>query len=540
MVERFRDEIGDWRVCILTPFGGRVHAPWAMALASRLRDGLGIEVQSIWSDDGIALHLPDADAPPSVADLVIGPDEIEELVVQEVGQTALFGSRFRENASRALLIPRRRPGQRTPLWQQRLKAQSLLQVARKYGSFPIVLETYRECLQDVFDLPALRRILHGLQTRELDLVEVETASASPFAASLLFDYVATYMYEDDTPPAERRAQALSLDRDLLRELLGQEELRELLDRDAIAEVERSLRADAAQRRRAARPAARARPPLRRRVRRGLRRDAAARAARDPVPARRPGRDRRRGGRRPLPRRGRRDAAGGLPDAFLEGGAESLRELVLRFAKGRGPFTTAEIEAAFGLELERLLHELERADALVRGELRPGGTEREWCDPEVLRRLRRASLAALRREVEPTEQAALGRFLPAWHGIGRRASLREALVPLQGLPLPVSLWESEVLPRRVPGYQPASLDALCASGELVWVGAGLDRVAVYFREDAPCSAAPPARRRPRGRRPMRSARCSAASAEFWYPLVEAPGSSRSSRCPRCGSSSGPAR
>src|SRR6185295_17679773 len=223
VVERFRDEIGDWRVCILTPFGGRVHAPWAMAIAARVRASLGLDVQSIWSDDGIALHFPDADAPPSTVDLMVEPGEVEDLVVAELGDTALFGARFRENAARSLLIPRRRPGERTPLWQQRLKAQSLLQVARKYGSFPVILETYRECLQDVFDLPALRRLLHGLQTRELDLVEVETQSASPYSASLLFDYIATYMYEDDTPAAERRAQALSLDRDLLRELLGQEE-----------------------------------------------------------------------------------------------------------------------------------------------------------------------------------------------------------------------------------------------------------------------------------------------------------------------------
>src|SRR5207249_5147261 len=224
VVERFRDEIGDWRLCVLTPFGARVHAPWAMAVGARLRDSLGIEVQSIWSDDGIAFHLPDADAPPPTDDLLIQPDEIEDLVVQEVGQSALFGARFRENAARALLIPRRRPGERTPLWQQRLKAQSLLQVARRYPAFPIVLETYRECLRDVFDLPALRRLLHGVATRQIDVVDVETPSASPFSSSLLFDYVATYMYEDDTPPAERRAQALSLDRDLLRELLGQEEL----------------------------------------------------------------------------------------------------------------------------------------------------------------------------------------------------------------------------------------------------------------------------------------------------------------------------
>src|SRR5579864_8313415 len=241
VVERFRDEIGDWRVCILTPFGARVHAPWAMAVGARLRESLGLEVQSIWSDDGIAFHLPDADSPPATDLLVLDPDELEELVLAEVGQTALFGARFRENAARALLIPRRRPGERSPLWQQRLKAQGLLQVARKYASFPIVLETYRECLQDVFDLPALKKLLHGLHTREIDLVDVETPSASPFAASLLFDYIATYMYEDDTPPAERRAQALSLDRELLRELLGQDELRELLDRDALAEVESQLR-----------------------------------------------------------------------------------------------------------------------------------------------------------------------------------------------------------------------------------------------------------------------------------------------------------
>src|SRR5918995_4059252 len=243
VVERFRDEIGDWRVCVLTPFGARVHAPWALALATRLRESLGLEVNSIWSDDGIALHLPDADAPPPVDDVLIDPGELDDLVVSELGGTALFGSRFRENAARALLIPRRRPGQRTPLWQQRLKAQGLLQVARRYADFPVVLETYRECLQDVFDLPALRQLLADLQSRRLDLVEVETPTASPYASSLLFDYVATYMYEDDTPLAERRAQALSLDRDLLKELLGQEELRDLLEPAALDQVEEQLRGD---------------------------------------------------------------------------------------------------------------------------------------------------------------------------------------------------------------------------------------------------------------------------------------------------------
>ena len=477
VVERFRDEIGDWRICILTPFGGRVHAPWAMAVAARLRESLGVDVQSIWSDDGIAFHLPESDAPPATDQLILSPEDLDELVLAEVGQTALFGARFRENAARALLIPRRRPGERSPLWQQRLKAQNLLQVARKYASFPIVLETYRECLQDVFDLPALKKLLHGLQTREIDLVDVETSSASPFASSLLFDYIATYMYEDDTPPAERRAQALSLDRDLLRELLGQEELRELIDVDALAEVEASLRSKP-------RNADELHDQLRLRghqvefdpgfaetlvrERRAYRFGDALAAAED-------------AGRY-------RDALGimppsGLPEVFLEGGPDSLRQLVRRYARGRGPFTTAQANAAFGADVEEELRALEREEQLVRGELRPGGTEREWCDPEVLRRLRRASLAALRREVEPTEQAALGRFLPNWHGIDRRASLREALIPLQALPLPVSLWESELLPRRVPDYRPEQLDQLCASGELVWVGAGLDRVAVFFRDDA---------------------------------------------------------
>ncbi len=518
VVERFKDEIGDWRVCILTPFGGRVHAPWAMAIAKRLRESLGLEVQSLWSDDGIALHLPDADATPALEEILIDPDELEELVVAEVGETALFGARFRENAGRALLIPRRRPGERTPLWQQRLKAQGLLQVARKYGSFPIILETYRECLQDVFDLPALKRLLAGLRSRSIDHVDVETASASPFSASLLFDYVATYMYEDDTPPAERRAQALALDRDLLRELLGQEELRDLLDADAVADVERSLAGDP-------RNPDELHDVLRRRgdLRVGEFDEAQAavlEAERRAIRIRVAGEER----LMAAEDAGRyRDALGvmppgGLPEAFLEGGPDSLRELVLRFAKGRGPFTTAQANDHFGKDVDPLLRELERQELLVRGELRPGGTEREWCDPDVLRRLRRASLAALRREVEPVEQATLGRFLPSWHGIDRRATLREALVPLQGLPLPVPLWESEVLPRRVPNYSPAHLDQLCATGEVVWVGAGLDRVALYFREDAPALGRVGGTDPPESEVATRLRETLAEGAQFWFDLL----------------------
>jgi ATP-dependent helicase Lhr and Lhr-like helicase len=520
VVERFRDEIGDWRMCILTPFGARIHAPWSMAIGVRMRDSLGLEVQSLWSDDGIAIHLPDADAPPPTEELLIDPAEIEDLVMSELASTALFGSRFRENAGRALLIPRRRPGERTPLWQQRLKAQGLLQVARKYGSFPVILETYRECLQDVFDLPALKRLLNGLKTRELDLVDVETATASPYSTSLLFDYVANYMYEDDTPRAERRAQVLSLDRDLLKELLGQEELRDLIDPGALEEVEEHLRGeprnpdqlhDLLRLRGDLRPGqfdeALAQPLL------DERRAITVRIAGEVrlIAAEDAGRYRDALGAMP---------PGGLPETFLEGGADSLESLVARFAKGRGPFTTAEATEHFGIDVEPVLRALERDERLVRGELRPGGTEREWCDPDVLRRLRRASLAALRKEVEPAEQAAFGRFLPSWQGIDRRASLREALVPLQALALPVSLWESEVLPRRVPNYQPAWLDQLCATGELVWVGAGLDRVAVYFREDAPALGRLLAADPPEGEVADRIREVLGRGAEFWFDLLAA--------------------
>jgi len=518
VVERFRDEIGDWRLCILTPFGGRVHAPWALALGARLRESLGLETQAIWSDDGIAIHLPDADAPPPIEDVLLEPDQIEELVTREIGDTALFGARFRENAARALLIPRRRPGERTPLWQQRLKAQSLLQVARRYPAFPVVLETYRECLQDVFDLPSLKRLLQGLRTRQIDLVDVETANASPYAASLLFDYVANYMYEDDTPAAERRAQALSLDRDLLRELLGQEELRELIDPGALAEVEGRLRGDP-------RTPDELHDLLRRRG--DLREDEHDAELAEPLLAERRAVHVRVAGERRLiaaEDAGRyRDALGamppgGLPEAFLEVDEKPLHSLVRRFARSRGPFTTGEANERFDRDVEPTLRELERAGELVRGELRPGGSEREWCDPEVLRRLRRASLAALRREVEPAEQAAFGRFLPSWHGIDRRATLREALVPLQGLALPVSLWESEVLPRRVPDYRPEQLDALCASGEVVWIGAGLDRVAVYFREDAPALGRPPAAERPEKETHERVRGALGHGALFWHDVL----------------------
>ena len=446
------------------------------------------------------------------------PDELEDRVVGELGGSALFGARFRENAGRALLIPRAYPGRRTPLWQQRLKSQTLLEVAKRYGQFPIVLETYRECLRDVLDVPGLAELMRKLQTRELSLVEVETPTASPFASSLLFDYVATYMYEGDTPNAERRAAALALDRDLLRELLGQEELRELIDPGALEQVEADLQRTS-ERTRAEHPDA---------LHDVLRRvgDLTADEAAERVVA---GADagawleQLAGERRAVALRvgGERrwvaaedaglyrDALGavppsGLPDVFLADVPDALERLARRYARTHGPFESSRPRARYGLDLTPVLAGLERAGDLVRGELRPGGTEREWCDPEVLRRLRRASLAALRKEIEPADQRALARFMPSWQGVDRHPAggagpdrLREMLVPLQGMALAAEVWERDVLPRRVGAYSPSWLDQLCASGEVVWVGAGAlgrrsGRVALYFREDAPLLGPPPGR------------------------------------------------
>ena len=515
VIERFRDEIGDWRVCVLSPFGGRVHAAWGLALSARIRDELGLESDAIWSDDGIIVHLPDADEPPGAELMLIDPDELEELVVRELSSSALFGARFRENAARALLIPRAYPGKRTPLWQQRLKSQTLLEVAKRYGDFPVILETYRECLRDVLDLSGLEEVLGRLHRRELSLVEVETATASPFASSLLFDYVATYMYEGDTPNAERRAAALSLDRELLRELLGQDELRELIDADALAAVEDDLQ------HRSERTRAATRDALHDVLRRlgDLDRDEIAARVLAGVDAagmldalereRRAIRLRLAGEERWVAAEDAglyRDALGamppgGLPEAFLEDVPDALRKLTARYARTHGPFTTGELRARYSVDPEPALRELERADELVRGELRPGGSEREWCDAEVLRRLRRASLAALRKEIEPADERAFARFLPSWQGVDRHPPggagpdrLREVLVPLQGLALPVEAWEKDVLPRRVGAWSPTWLDQLCSAGELVWVGAGAigrrsGRVALYFREDAPLLGAP---------------------------------------------------
>jgi ATP-dependent Lhr-like helicase len=517
VAERFRDEIGDWRLCVLSPYGGRVHAAWALALSARIRDAFGLEADAIWSDDGIIIHLPDADEPPGADLILVEPDEAEDLVVAELGTSALFGARFRENAARSLLIPRAYPGRRTPLWQQRLKAQSLLEVARRYPQFPVILETYRECLRDVLDVPGLQDLLRELSTREVSLIEVETQTASPFASSLLFDYVAAYMYEGDTPAAERRAVALSLDRELLRELLGQEELRDLIDPAALDLVEDDLQHRSEHLR--ARSADALHDVLRR-VGDLTATEAAERAATpDQAGAwlerleheRRAVRARLGGEERWMAADDAglfRDALGvvppgGLPDAFLEDVPDALLTLLRRFARSHGPFETGDVRARYGVDPGPGLAELERAGHLVRGELRPMGTQREWCDPDVLRRVRRASLAVLRKEIEPVGQATMARFAPAWQGVDRYAAagagvsrLRDVLAPLQGLPLAPEVWEADVLPRRLGTYSPYWLDELCASGEVVWVGGGplggrRGRVALYFREDAPLLGPPPA-------------------------------------------------
>ncbi|MFE6870483.1 ATP-dependent helicase [Kitasatospora sp. NPDC057692] len=511
VVERFRDELGDWRIVVHSPFGAQVHAPWALALAARLREKHGLDPQVMHADDGIVLRLPDADllAPdfdfgspsdkPVTDDAPIGadaalfdPQEIEQLVTDQVGGSALFASRFRECAGRALLLPRRNPGKRTPLWQQRRRAAQLLEVAAEYGSFPIVLEAVRECLQDVFDVPGLVELMGDLESRAVRLVEVTTPEPSPFARSLLFGYVAQFLYEGDSPLAERRAAALSLDSRLLSELLGQAELRELLDPQVLAELEAELQRLTPERRikdaEGVADALRLLGPL----------GEAELTARGAEPlwaleleaARRVIQVRIGGEQRwaAIEDAGRlRDALGtplpvGVPEAFTEPVKDPLGDLLARHARTHGPFTAAEAAARYGLGtavVTGTLHRLTATGRLVQGEFRPveGHTATvEWCDSEVLRRLRRRSLAALRQEVEPVPPRALAAFLPQWqHLAGHRLrgpdGLLRVVEQLQGTALPASALEKLILPARLVDYSPGLLDELMAAGEVGWAGAG---------------------------------------------------------------------
>ena len=509
VVERYLDELGDWRVVILTPFGSQVHAPWALAIEALLADRAGFEIQVIWSDDGIAIRFSGAEVPPSDDMLIPQPEEVEDLVVARLGGSSLFGAHFRENAARALLLPRRRPGARMPLWLQRQRSASLLAVASRYPAFPIVLETYRECLRDVFDLPGLVDILSEVRGRKIRVRSVETQAASPFARSLALDYVAAYMYEGDMPLAERRAQALALDRDLLRDLLGEDELRELLDADAMLETELELQALAETRK--AQNADQLHDLLRR-IGDLTADEAAARCASGaPVAAwlnvlastTRACAVRLAGLERwiAMEDAGRyRDALGvspplGVPEVFLRASTElePLDALVARYARNRAPFLPGDLASRFALPetvVLSTLRRLEQSGTVLHGGFRPGGREPEWCDAEVLRIIRRRSLAKLRREVEPVSHQAFARFLLSWHGIPGASRgldhLREALDRLQGYAFPASVLERDILPLRLADFQPRQVDELGAAGEYAWLGRGAltsgdGRVALYRRD-----------------------------------------------------------
>nr|WP_241562897.1 ATP-dependent helicase [Micromonospora costi] len=513
VVERFRDELGDWRLAVHSVLGARVNAPWALAIARRLAERYGVDAQVMPSDDGIVVRLPDtADEPPGADVVAFEPDEIAQLVEESVGTSALFAARFRECAARSLLLPRRDPRRRQPLWQQRQRAAQLLDVAREYADFPVTLEAARECLQDVFDQPALAELMRDLAARRVRLVEVETTQPSPFARSLLFGYVGAFLYEGDAPLAERRAAALALDSALLGELLGRVDLRELLDPAVLTETERQLRWLTEQRRprdaedvvellrvvgdlTAAELAERgvpgdwlveleaARRVLRVRVASEERWVVIEDAAR------------------------LRDALGvalpvGVAEAYLAPVADPLGDLVARYARTHGPFAAATCAARFGLGVfvvEQALRRLAAAGRVVSGEFTPESVGTQWCDAEVLRLLRRRSLAALRREIEPVPPRALASFLPRWQQVGSSArgveALAAAVEQLQGVAVPASALERLVLPGRVADYSPAQLDELCASGEVVWAGSGAISggdgwVTLAYADTAPLLLPPP--------------------------------------------------
>lgn len=526
VIERFRDELGDWRVILHSPFGLGVHAPWALAISSRIRERHGFDGAAVAADDGIVVRLPDTEAEPPGAELFLfDPAELEALVTSEVGGSAVFAARFRECAQRALLLPRRNPSQRSPLWQQRQRASQLLEVAREFPSFPIVLETIREVLSDVYDLPGLTEIARAIDQRELRIIEVETPSPSPFARSLLFGYVAAFLYEGDSPLAERRAAALSIDSTLLAELLGRAELREILDPEVIAQTEAELQRLAPDRR--AKDAEGVVDLLRilgphsvdelaarsvegaavadwlvelgrtnRVFRFAVRETGGASVERWAV----------------VEDAARlRDALGtpiphGVPSAFLDPVPDPLGDLVARFARTHGPFTAHDVADRLGLGIAIVTDALRRLATdrrVIEGEFRPGSSGTEWVDAEVLRRLRTRSLAALRAEIEPVSAGALGRFLPSWQHVARGGgALRgidgvlQAAEQLQGVALPASAWETLVLPSRVRDYSPAWLDELTASGELIWAGSGAlpgsdGWVSIHLPHLAPLSLAEPA-------------------------------------------------
>lgn len=513
--ERFIDEVGDWRVCILSPFGARVHAPWATAIMARLEGEHGVEADMMYADDGMVFRLPEADRAPTPEAFFPAADQVEALIVAALPNTSLFASHFRESAGRSLLLPKKYPQKRVPLWALRRKSADLLKVAARFERFPIILETYRECLKDVFDLPALQDVLRDIATRKLRIVEVQSKTPSPFASSLLFTYVGNFIYEGDAPLAERRAQILSIDHALLKELLGEAELRALLDPEAISEIELQLQ------RLGDKPAVRNRDgvhdlllalgdlDLDEILARTQPESPLLAWIKELLEARRIAEVGVGGGRRYIAAEDAaryRDGLGsvppaGLPEAFLTPMATPLVDIVSRYARTHGPFTSLDLAARYGLGLhtvEDVLTALAKVDRVVQGEFLPSGRTPEWCDTQVLKRLKQASLARLRKEVEPVDQVAFARFLPHWQGVLQPQFGLDALLnvieQLQGCPVPASVLESEILPARVRDYRPGMLDELCAAGEVVWqgvepIGAYDGRIAVYLTDSFPEIARP---------------------------------------------------
>ncbi len=509
IIERCRDELGDWRICVLTPFGSRVHAPWCMAVMAKLRGERGLEAESMWSDDGFVIRLPETEDPVDSEYLLPAVTEFRDLVLRQLGSTSLFAARFREAAGRALLLPKRRPGTRAPLWHQRKRAADLLAVASRYSTFPILLEAYRECVRETFDLPAATAVLRKIQRGEIRVTTVDSVKPSPFASSLLFSYIANYIYEGDAPLAERRAQALAIDQSQLQELLGDNDLRELLDSSALDEVEAQLQATD--------------PDYQARHADGVHdlllrlgdlsaTEIALRSAtpevadsvKQLVATRRVINIQIAGERRFIAVEDAaryRDALGvplppGLAEVWLRSSADPLVELVRRYARTHGPFTTTDAAQRFALNaapVESVLRALHGNGRLLEGEFRPTGTHREWCDPEVLRLVRRRTLARLRKEVEPVDQRVFARLVTRWQGVlkPRRGldALLDAIDVLQGAAVPISDLEREILPARVSGYTPSDLDTLIAAGEVVWVGTERigdrdGRVALYLAQNLP--------------------------------------------------------
>jgi ATP-dependent Lhr-like helicase len=543
VIERCRDELGDFRVCVLTPFGSRVHAPWCMAVTAKLRAERGVEVETMWSDDGFVIRLPETDEPLETEWLLPVPAELKDLVLRQLGSTSLFAAKFREAAARALLLPRRRPGVRAPLWQQRKRAADLLAVAVRFSSFPMLLETYRECVREVFDLEAATNILQQVQRGTIRVTAVDSAKPSPYASALLFSYIANYIYDGDAPLAERRAQALSIDQSQLEEILGSTDFRELLDKAALAEVEQQLQA--------------LDPDYQARHTDGLHdlllrlgdlslEEIQARTTGGSIDeltaARRAVRVRIAGETRFIPveyAARYRDAVGvplppGLAGVFLEGTDRPLFELLRRYARTHGPFTTAEAATRFGLaptQIEPVLRRLHADGKLLEGEFRPEGVHREWCDPDVLQQVRRKTLARLRREVVPAEQHTFVRLLTRWQGVAvpRRGldALLDTIEILQGAVLTASDLEREILPARVLDYSPNDLDGLMASGNVVWVGREQlgdrdGRIALYLADALPrlLAVTPPPELSERAQRIAGVLREMGAS--FFAPLHQASG------------------